>query len=143
MKTIVLLLLVSLFAFTNVAAAQSVAGEWDATLNTPGGARQFKIVFKQDGEKLTGTVKREAGDAALTGTIKGTAVQFSYTVDYNGNALTLTMTTKLDGNTMKGTVSFGGQAEDEFSATRAAVKPDSDDATQSHNSHTAAHWNLR
>ncbi len=136
MKNLVLLLLVSVFAFTKIAAAQSVgptiAGEWDATMSTPGGARQFKIVFKQEGEKLTGTIKREAGDTPLTGTIKGTAVEFSYTVDYNGSALTLTMTTKLDGNSMKGTVSFGGQAEDEFSATRAPVKPADDNATQSH-----------
>ena len=136
MKTIVLLLLVSLFAFTKVAAAQAIAGEWDAAMSTPGGVRQFKIVFKQDGEKLTGTVKREAGDVPLVGTIKGTAVQFSYTVDYNGNALTLTMTTKLDGNTMKGTVSFGGQAEDEFSATRAVVKPENSE-TRSHSTHAA------
>ena len=127
MKNLALLLLVSVFAFTNIAAAQamgpSISGEWDATMSTPGGARQFKIVFKQEGEKLSGTIKREAGDTPLIGTIKGSAVQFSYTVDYNGNALTLTMTTKLDGNSMKGTVSFGGQAEDEFSATRAPAKP--------------------
>lgn len=129
MKTIVLLFLVSLFAFTNIASAQSIAGEWDATMQTPGGPRLFKIVFKQDGEKLAGTIKREAGDTPLTGTIKGNAVQFSYTVDYNGNALTLTMTTTLDGNTMKGTVSFGGQAEDQFSATRAPAKPTDSDAS--------------
>lgn len=137
MKTLVLLLLVSLFAFSNVASAQSIAGEWDATMQTPGGPRLFKIVFKQDGEKLTGTIKREAGDTPLTGTIKGNAVQFSYTVDYNGNALTLTMTTKLDGNMMKGTVSFGGQAEDEFSATRAPAKPTNDDAGATHRTELA------
>ncbi len=129
MKTFVLLLVVSLFAFTRVASAQSIAGEWDASMSTPAGARQFKIVFKQDGEKLTGTVKREAGDVPLQGTIKASAIEFSYTIDYNGNALVLTITTKLDGNTMKGIVSFGGQAEDEFSATRSA-KPAGDGAAQ-------------
>jgi len=100
--------------------AQSVAGMWDASMNTPGGARPFKVDFKQDGEKLTGTVKRESGDLPLQGTIKGKVVEFSYTVIYNGNALTLTVTATVDGNAMKGTVSFGGQAEEQFSATRAA-----------------------
>jgi len=137
MKTIVLLILVSLFAFSNVAAAQSISGEWDASMSTPAGAREFKVVFKQEGEKLTGVIKREAGDAPLTGTIKGDVVQFSYTIDYNGNSLTLTMTTKLDGNTIKGTVSFGGQAEDEFSATRAPIKPTDTDATKSQRTHVS------
>ena len=127
MKTVFqMLLLVSavMLASPRRAAAQSITGEWDATISTPGGARQFKIEFKQDGEKLTGVVKREAGNVPLDGTIKGTAVQFSYTVDYNGNALVLTMTAKVDGATMKGTVSFGGQAEDEFSAKRVVAKDD-------------------
>jgi len=120
MKIFTLLLVVSLLAFTRVASAQSVAGDWDATINTPGGVRAMKIVFKQESEKLTGTVKREAGDVPLEGTIKGTAVEFSYTVNYNGNALGLTVNAKLDGNAMKGIVSFGGQAEEEFAAKRAA-----------------------
>ncbi len=119
--SLLLVLFVSLFAFSNVAQAQSVAGEWDGLMNTPGGARPMKIVFKQEGEKLTGVVKREAGDAPLTGTIKGNKVEFSYTVNYGGNALVLTMTTTVTGNEMKGTVSFGGQAEEEFTAKRAAA----------------------
>ncbi len=122
MKVFYVILAVALLAFTRVASAQSVTGEWDALMSTPGGARPSKIVFKQDGEKLTGTVKREAGDVALQGSVKGTAVQFTYTVDYNGNALVLSIAATLSGNSMKGTVSFGGQAEDEWSATRATAK---------------------
>lgn len=95
-----------------------VAGEWDGSLNTPGGARPVKLIFKVDGEKLTGTAKRSSGDVPLTGTIKGSDITFSYTVDYNGNALTLTFTGKVSGDNMNGTVSFGGNAEDTWSATR-------------------------
>ena len=58
------------------ASAQSITGEWDASMNTPGGVRSFRILFKQDGEKLTGTVKREAGDAPLEGTVTGNNVKF-------------------------------------------------------------------
>ncbi len=100
----------------------SVAGEWDFAMNTPGGVRPFKVIFKVDGEKLSGTVKRTSGDVALQGTIKGEAISFTYTVDYNGNALTLGFDGKVTGDAMGGTVSFGGQADDAWSAKR-ALKP--------------------
>ncbi|MBL8187613.1 MAG: hypothetical protein JNK38_06375, partial [Acidobacteria bacterium] len=51
----------------------------------------------------------------------GNDIQFSYTVNYNGNDLVLTMSGKVDGDTIKGTVSFGGMAEDEWSAKRAGA----------------------
>jgi hypothetical protein len=133
MKALYLLFVVGIVGFTRIAAAQSITGEWNALMSTPGGARPSKIVFKQDGEKLSGTVKREAGDVPLQGTIKGAAVQFSYTVEYNGNALVLAVAATVTGNSMKGTVSFGGQAEDEWTATRAAA-PTGDASASSRNS---------
>jgi hypothetical protein len=110
-------------AATVAVAAQSspAAGEWDAAMNTPGGVRNFKLTFKVEGEKLTGTVGRDTGSLPLTGTAKGNDVQFSYTVNYNGNDLVLTMTGKITGNDIKGTVSFGGMAEDEWTAKRAGA----------------------
>ncbi len=105
------------------ASAASVAGDWNATMNTPGGARQMKLVLRVDGDKVTGTVKREAGDVPLAGTVKGDVVTFTYNVTYNDNQLALTVSMKVMGDTMKGTVSFAGQAEDEFSATRVAKSP--------------------
>lgn len=103
-----------------VSAQTSVAGEWDGSFNTPGGARPFKLVLKVDGEKLSGTVKRTSGDVALTGTIKGDAINFSYTINYGGNDLTLIYSGKVAGDSMSGTVSFGGNAEETWSAKRAA-----------------------
>ncbi|MFN8004522.1 MAG: hypothetical protein U0X75_26310 [Acidobacteriota bacterium] len=106
--------------FATAAWAQSpAAGEWDITMNTPGGARTFKALFKVDGETLTGEVRRESGTLPLKGTVKGNDVQFSYVVNYNGNDLAITMTGKLSGNAISGIVSFGGAAEDEWSAKRA------------------------
>lgn len=111
------------FAGLGVANAQtgSVAGEWDASLSTPGGVSKFKLVFEVDGEKLTGTVKRSSGDRPLEGTVKGDDIQFSYTINYNGNNLTLTMTGKRSGDTISGLVFFGdsGQSSD-WSAKRAS-----------------------
>ncbi len=112
----VLTSIVGLSAFAQSAA---VAGEWDAAMNTPGGTRNFKIKFKVDGDKLTGEVGRDTGSLPLTGTVKGNDIQFSYTVKYNDNDLVLTMTGKVDGDNIAGTVSFGGMAEDSWSAKRA------------------------
>lgn len=100
----------------------SVAGDWDGSFNTPGGARPFKLVLKADGEKLTGTVKRSSGDVPITGTIKGDVINFSYTINYGGNDLTLIYSGKVSGDTMSGTVSFGGNTEESWSAKRAPVK---------------------
>lgn len=126
MRTFLLSIAIAGSALAAPASAQSIAGEWDATMNTPGGARTFKILFQVDGDKLTGTVKRQAGDVPLTGTIKDSLVTFSYTVDYNGNPLTLTMTATVKGDSMTGTVDFAGAAQDEFSAKRAR-RPDGSD----------------
>ena len=118
MKRLFLNLALAMVTLTAAASAQSIAGEWDAAMNTPGGVRNFKIVFEVHGDSLSGTVRRAAGDVPLRGTVKGNAVKFSYTVNYNGNDLTLTMTATVDGDAMKGTVDFAGAGEDEFSARR-------------------------
>jgi hypothetical protein len=102
-------------------SAQTVAGEWDGSFNTPGGARPVRFVFVVDGEKLSGTVKRSSGDVALTGTIKGSDIAFAYTINYGGRDLTLAYAGKVSGDTMSGTVNFGGNAEDSWSAKRVAV----------------------
>src|SRR4051812_36103272 len=110
--------------FAGSASAQkTVAGDWDAVFNTPGGSQPLKLILKVDGEKLTGTAKRSRGDVALAGTIKGDDITFSYTIDYNGNAVTLTFTGKVKGDSMSGTVSFNDSASDEWSAKRATAKP--------------------
>jgi hypothetical protein len=110
------------FVFAGVSSAQkTVAGEWDAEFNTPGGSQPLKLILKVDGEKLTGTAKRSRGDVALTGTVKGDDITFAYTIEYNGNAVTLTFTGKVKGDAMSGTVSFNDSASDEWSAKRAAA----------------------
>lgn len=110
---------------SSIVAAQSssVAGEWDASYDTPGGPKPFKLVFKVDGEKLSGTVIRNDGELPLSGTVKGDAISFDYTITYNGHDLSLYFAGKVTGDTMGGTVSFGGNGDGEWTAKRAAVKP--------------------
>jgi len=102
----------------SLSAQTSVAGEWDAVYNTPGGPRAFKLVFAVDGEKITGTAKRSNGDVPLTGTVKGDDISFNYTISYNGNAVTLSFSGKVKGDAMSGTVYFNDSASDEWSAKR-------------------------
>ena len=132
MKKLIVLSVVAFGLFlvsAGTAAAQttSVAGSWDGSMNTPGGSVGVTFMFKVDGEKVTGTVKRASGELPLQGTIKGSDINFSYTVNYNGNDITLTFTGKVTGDTMNGNVSFGGQADDQWSAKRTpAAKPKTD-----------------
>jgi hypothetical protein len=101
-------------------AAPNVAGEWNASYNTPGGTRAFKVLLMVDGTKLTGTVKREAGDSPLAGTVKGDSVSFTYSIKYNDNMLAMTVAAKVSGDTMKGIVDFAGQAQEAFEAKKIA-----------------------
>ena len=132
MKNLIIMAVMALgliFVGAGQMAAQSslIAGEWDAAMNTPGGVRNFKIIFKVDGEKLTGTVKRADGDLPLQGTIKGSDLSFVYTIQYNGHDLEMDMTGKVSGDAISGSVSFGGQGDAEWSAKRSpAAKPKTD-----------------
>lgn len=123
MRTLFLAVALATLAAVPQASAQSVAGEWNASMNTPGGTREFKIIFQVKGDSLSGTVKRASGDVPLSGTIKGNDVTFAYTIEYGGNPLVLTVTATLKGDTMKGSIDLGGGAQEAFSATRAAASP--------------------
>jgi hypothetical protein len=120
MRKLLVSLAFSLLAVTT-AAAQSVSGDWDATMNTPGGARTFRVALKQDGEKLTGTVKRESGDVPLQGTVIGDTVKFAYSIAYGGNPITLTVTAKRAGDDMTGQVDIASQVQESFTMKRVAM----------------------
>lgn len=118
MRGVLLVGLLAAVPLAGAAAQSSVAGEWDASYNTPGGVRNFKLVFVVKGDSLSGTVKRTAGEVPLTGTIFGDTVRFAYMIEYGGNALDIRIVAKVTGDTMAGTVDFGGAAQEEFSAKR-------------------------
>ncbi len=132
-----LLMLVALCGISGTVSAQTspASGQWDIIMNTPGGARNFRGVFKIEGEALTGELQREGGGGpglTVKGSAKGADVQFSYSVKYMDNDLEITMTGKVEGDSMKGTVSFGGFAEDEWSGKRtaAAAAPSADKSAE-------------
>ncbi len=104
--------------------AQSVAGEWNATYDTPGGPRSFTVVLEVSGDSLTGVVKRPAGESPLSGRIAGDSVHFSYLITYGDNTLTIGISARVTGDAMSGVARFGFQAEAAFSARR-AKRPES------------------
>ena len=122
MKTFLVLLAGALLV-PAPARAQSVAGEWDAAMNTPGGVRNFKLVFSVTGDSLRGTVKRAAGDVTLVGVVKGDSLSFSYLISYEGNPLLMSIKAAVVGDSLKGFVDFGGMLQDSFWAKRVAPAP--------------------
>ncbi len=118
MRTYILAFALALCGAAAPAAAQSAAGEWNAVMNTPGGTREFKVILKVNGDSLSGTVMRSAGNVPLRGTVKGDAVNFSYTIDYGGNPLELTVSAKLTGDAIKGSIDLTNGVQEEFSMTR-------------------------
>lgn len=142
-----LLSTLSVFALAMIAgvtaAAQSpAAGDWAVALSTPGGVRNFTVALKIDGEALTGEIKENK--TPLKGNAKGNDVQFTYVVNYNGNDLAITMTGKIDGDNIKGMASFGGMAEDEWSAKRvgAAAAPSAASSMSSAKVDVTGAWDI-
>ncbi|MEP6765568.1 MAG: hypothetical protein ABJB66_14735 [Gemmatimonadaceae bacterium] len=132
MRTTFAIVASSLMAVTSISAQsaetanavqKSVSGTWTGTYGTPGGPRPLNLIFKVDGMKITGTVKRETGDLPIVGQVKGDSVVFAYTVTYNEHPLEMGFVAKVTGDVMKGVVDFAGQGQDVFEARRASAPP--------------------
>jgi hypothetical protein len=108
-------------AVSATAQSPDVTGDWDITINSPQGSRPAKASFKQEGEKLTGGLKRQGGDLPLEGTVKGKEIKFKYTIKFQEQDLVITMTGAVDGDTMKGDADFGGFAQGDWNAKRASA----------------------
>jgi hypothetical protein len=116
---IVLVLALALVFPTALAETASVAGAWTLTIDTPSGTFTPSAVFKQDGDKLTGTYKAEQiGEVPLTGTIKDNKIQFSFKITPQGQELVVTFSGTVEGNTMKGDVKFGEMGGAPFTGKR-------------------------
>ena len=61
------------------ASAVDISGTWAFSLNLEGGPQNvpFTFVFKQEGEKLTGSQSGGSGEQKVTVTVKGNRVVFS------------------------------------------------------------------
>jgi hypothetical protein len=109
-----------MFAAILTVGAQStnVTGNWKLTIETPNGTGNPSVVFKQEGEKLTGTYKGRFGDSALEGSVKGKDIKFSFKVNAQGQEIQVEYAGTVDGDTMKGKAKFGDMFEGNFTGKK-------------------------
>ena len=92
MKTLLCVCAAVMLALTPITAraATDVSGTWTGEFSGPNGGSGFQITFtfKQDGDKLTGTVLGPQGDpiAISDGTVNGDKISFK--VSFNGMTIT-------------------------------------------------------
>ena len=73
-----LLFFIGLCGLAAPAPAQTtIAGDWDLTITSPQGTRTAPISLKQDGEKITGAFKSQAGELPVDGTLTGNAFKLA------------------------------------------------------------------
>lgn len=102
-----------------VALAADVSGTWSFTVESPAGTGNPTFVFKQDGEKLTGTYTGLLGKADVTGTVKGDKIEFEFQASYEGQSFKVRYSGKIESPTqMKGTVQFADLGEGAWTATK-------------------------
>jgi hypothetical protein len=98
----------------------SVTGDWDVTVQSPQGVTNVLVTLKQDGEKLDGLFKSPLGELPFSGTLTGNEMKFNFMFPVDGQPLAITMTGKVEGDAITGKADFGGFAEGDWSAKRAA-----------------------
>jgi imidazolonepropionase-like amidohydrolase len=99
------------------APASLAAGDWSITTQTPQGAVQATLSFRQEGNALSGQITTPFGTAPVSGQINGNEVSFSFSLDVQGERLNVSSKGTLEGNTIKGKMYVMDQ-EHEFSGTR-------------------------
>jgi hypothetical protein len=89
---LIMLLLVLSFAVDARISAPNITGTWDCTIDRPpanGGPVKVTFIFKQEGEKLTGTYtgigsRGPLSEEKITGTAKDDKAVFAYELKHPG-----------------------------------------------------------
>src|SRR5947209_17602551 len=104
-----------LFNPFQAAADSNLDGRWQFVLDNPGGDRTTDVLFKVDGDQVTGKWDKED----LKGTYEGNDLQLSFeiTPEETGEKGTFVVKGKLDGDNITGTWEFG-EYKGDFKATR-------------------------
>jgi hypothetical protein len=93
MKNILFGILCLVSAVAVPAAEQSLSGHWTLTSDIGGTESTTDMILRQDGEKLSGTVKTPEGkDLDLKGQVAGKNITWQFISQYQGNSLTLVHT---------------------------------------------------
>ena len=95
-----------------------VSGTWAFEVTLEFGTGNSTMVFKQDGEKLTGQYSGTYGEAVVSGTIKGKEITFSYDLARETGTFHVVYQGVVEKDTMKGTLSIGDMGNGSFSAKK-------------------------
>jgi hypothetical protein len=99
-------------------AAMSVAGNWMLTIDSQMGSQDSKLVLKQTGKDLSGTLESPQGTADVTGTLEGKDIKFGFNFSGQGVELRIDFVGTADGQSMNGKAVFGTYGEGTFKAKR-------------------------
>jgi phage-related tail fiber protein len=107
-RNAILLTVLCFFAvtFARVAAAQDtskIAGNWTATIHTTDKTMTEQWMIKQDGAKISGTIKNDKGELPLSGTLDGSVIRALVTDGDNHYQVHL----NVDGTDADGTIRMG------------------------------------
>jgi hypothetical protein len=108
-----------LIAVSSAAFALEINGKWKGNLASPNGDLETTMVFKVDGEKLTGTVTNMYGEEQIAeGSVKGEDVNFI--VNAGGGQFKIIYKGKIAGEDIKFHVVIGEFGEGDLVAKRAS-----------------------
>jgi hypothetical protein len=94
------------------ALAADATGTWKWTIERNGNTVESTLKLKQDGQKLTGTMKRMDTESEIEdGKIAGDTVTFKVTREFNGNKFVLNYQGKVSADTIKGDIKFEREGE--------------------------------
>jgi hypothetical protein len=100
-------------------AAHDITGNWEFTVDTAAGSGSPSFVFKQVGDKLTGTYTGLFGKADLTGTVKGNQIDFKFDFSYSGQSGVAHYTGTVESEKkMSGKVEIGDLGEGTWTAAK-------------------------
>lgn len=112
-------LILALSLVTASLFAADVSGSWEAQVETTAGSGSPSFVFKQEGEKLTGSYSGALGQAQLTGTVKGDSIEFTFEVSPQGDKVKVIYKGTLKNATsMGGTMAVESLGEGTWTATK-------------------------
>jgi hypothetical protein len=116
---VAVVVLTSLGLATRFAAA-NLAGTWLFSVDLDGGGHgDPTFVFKQDGDKLTGTYDGPLGHQDVTGTVTGNKAVFGFQASQDGETVKLTYTGTIESQTkMSGTIEFSTGEKGKWTATK-------------------------
>ena len=113
-------LAVSLGGTSALQKKSNLSGTWVFSVDLEtGGHGDPTFVFRQEGDKLTGTYDGPMGQHEVTGTVTGNKAVFGFQATDEGETVKATYTAMIDGDTkMSGTVEFSSGVKGKWTAQK-------------------------